>query len=223
MRRAIGIGTGRTPGPGWALERGERGFDLIETGVGKAQAAAGSVWAFDAHRHAGVLNAGVAGALPGGGARLGDVLLALPSLFGDEGLETPGGFTPIESLGFPAGLFGEGGFEPTAEWRKTLASASDSAGPIATVSTCSARDHRAADLAKRTGAIAEAMEGAAIAAGLCRLSSTPTAFAELRVVSNTTGDRDAQRWDLEGALSRLGGLISGLDGSALAELVAPRA
>ena len=35
-------------------------------------------------------------------------------------------------------------------------------------------------------------------------------FAEVRVISNTTGDRDRQRWDLDGALRRLSGWLAGL-------------
>jgi nucleoside phosphorylase len=80
-------------------------------------------------------------------------------------------------------------------------------GRIATVSTCAGTDARAATVARRTGAVAEAMEGAAVAQVASRLGVT---FAEVRVISNTTGDRANQRWDMRGALgglSRVAGVL----------------
>ena len=74
-------------------------------------------------------------------------------------------------------------------------------GPIATVATCSGTGTAAEEVVARTGAIAEAMEGAAVVHA-ARRQRVPA--IELRVVSNTTGDRDRQRWDLTGALSVLG-------------------
>ena len=217
VRRVIGIVAVHADRAGWRLERGAHGFDLIETGVGKAQSAAGTVWAFDPARHAGVLSVGVAGVLPGGGFDLCDALLASRSLFGDEGLDTPDGFRAIESLGFAAGSFGKTGNGPTPAWREMVRPLVDGEGIVATVSTCSGRDGRADELARRTGASAEAMEGAAIAAVLGRLSTGLPAFAEVRVISNTTGDRAGQRWDLDGALARLGRVVSGLDGGELSK------
>ena len=79
-------------------------------------------------------------------------------------------------------------------------------GPIATVATCSGTDAAAAEVARRTGAVAEAMEGAAVVHAARRLR---TRAIELRVISNTTGDRPAQRWDLTGALSALGDAADG--------------
>jgi hypothetical protein len=50
------------------------------------------------------------------------------------------------------------------------------------------------------------MEG--YACGLAARRIDPDArFAEVRVVSNTTGDRAAQRWDLDAALGRLRALL----------------
>ena len=55
--------------------------------------------------------------------------------------------------------------------------------------------------AARTKAVAEAMEGAAVVHAARRLG---VPAIELRVISNTTGDRDNQKWDLAGALAALG-------------------
>jgi futalosine hydrolase len=51
------------------------------------------------------------------------------------------------------------------------------------------------------------MEGAAVALAAVRLG---LAFGELRVISNTTGDRARQQWDLKGALARLTDVIGRL-------------
>ncbi len=221
VRTAWGIGPPPdTPGKVWAAETGPRGLDLVETGVGKAHAAAAIARVFDPRRHAGVISLGVAGALPGSPLEPGRAVLASRSLFGDEGLETPDGFLPIDAIGFEAGAFGRAGLAPPPAWAGVLGPLCDTAGVVATVSCCSARDDRAAALARRTGAVAEAMEGAAVAASVCRLADPPPAFAEIRVISNTTGDRDAQRWDLAGALGRLSSIAARLDGAALARAAA---
>ena len=74
-------------------------------------------------------------------------------------------------------------------------------GPIATVATCSGTDEAAAEVARRTGAVAEAMEGAAVVHAARRLG---VPAIELRAVSNTTGRRDRQVWDLPTAMTALG-------------------
>ncbi|HBS28303.1 MAG TPA: hypothetical protein DEB06_02375, partial [Phycisphaerales bacterium] len=54
-----------TPQIEWrARELSER-FEMVVTGVGKANAAGAVARVLDAGRHAGVINLGVAGALPG--------------------------------------------------------------------------------------------------------------------------------------------------------------
>ena len=70
-------------------------------------------------------------------------------------------------------------------------------GRIATVATCSGSDLQAELIARRTSAIAEAMEGAAVVHAARRLG---VPAIEIRTISNTTGDRQHQQWDLDGAL-----------------------
>lgn len=150
------------------------------------------------------------------GAQMLDVILAARSCYADEGVQTPDAFINCWIMGFPLGPFpAEGvpgdpallGMLPTL---RTDAWAATS-GPIATVSTCSGTDALALSVATRTGAIAEAMEGAAIAHAITLSASTRPAartalprFAELRVISNTTGNRDTQVWQIKPALQRLG-------------------
>lgn len=218
-RGALGMAPPLNTGGRWLLETGPHGLDLLETGVGKAQAAGAVARVFDSRRHAGVLSLGVAGMLPGGGVDLGQAVLASRSLFGDEGMASPVGFVPVDEMGFSAGDSGPGGVEPHPAWAGQLGPLCDAVGAVATVSCCSARDDRAVGLARRTGAIAEAMEGAAVAAAVRRLADPAPAFAEIRVICNTTGDRAAQRWDLAGALGRLSSIVSRLDGAVLAGAV----
>lgn len=177
-------------------------FEVVISGVGKSAAAGATARFLDPDRHAGVLSLGVAGALPGTGLELGSVVLGTRAVFADEGFETPDGFTDISTAGFPPGPEGGMGVTCRPELNTALAPLSDTSGVIATVSTCAGTDARAAEVAMRTGAVAEAMEGGAVgvsAARVCR----GLWFSELRVISNTTGDRAGQRWDLALALERL--------------------
>ncbi len=188
---------------------------LLECGVGKANAAAAVARAFDAHRHAGVVNLGLAGALPDGGLSLCDAVLATVSIYADEGSENPEGFTDLASMGFAPNL-GLPGVEPatgvagSGPLLARLSPLADRIGPIATVSTCAGTGARAWEVVRRTGAIAEAMEGAAIAFTLAHLTGGAGDFAEVRVISNTTGDRPDQVWRLRDSLARLADIASRL-------------
>ncbi len=205
--------------PEWALDPCTPGVDLLRTGIGKANAAGAVARFLDPARHAAVLSAGIAGALPaperGSGAidefaaDLGEVLVATHSVFADEGLDAPSGFVECAAMGFPLGAFPGSGVPTDDALRRVLAPLGRPVR-LATVSTCSGTDALARRIAARTSAAAEAMEGAAVALVALRLG---VAFGEVRVVSNTTGDRPRQRWDLQGALSRLGDVIGRLAGS----------
>jgi len=182
-------------------------FESVRSGVGKAAAAAAAAGLSPAARDAiAVLNIGIAGAMPGSGLEIGDAVLATRSVFADDGLITPDGFQPCAAMGFP--LIGQADHaDISPELVDALSALSDRAGPIATVSTAAGTDARATEIASRTGAIAEAMEGAAVGL-VCHRRGW--AFAELRVISNTTGDRGGQRWDLQRALDRLTEVVRGL-------------
>lgn len=198
-------------------------FVLIRTGVGKVNAALGAARHLMRGEVGTVLNLGICGGLAGEGRpspKLGDVVLASASVYADEGLALPDPdlFRDMTSMGFPLGGARAPGpvFEAEPELVERLARLLPKAdlGPVATVSTCSGTDRHAREVAARTGALAEAMEGAAIAHALSRMAEPPVPFAEIRVVSNTTGDRPRQRWDLPGALRVLtevaGALRNGL-------------
>ena len=69
-------------------------------------------------------------------------------------------------------------------------------GRIATVSVC-AGTSRLAEERGRHGVLAEAMEGAAVAAAAAAFG---VPFVEVRGVSNACGPRDGARFDLEAAV-----------------------
>ena len=176
-------------------------FDLVVTGVGKANAAGALATTLDPRRHGAVINIGVAGSLPGDSPpRIGGLVLATASVFADDGLATPDGFVTQAALGFPPADLPAMEFPGDVALLRALGAAGGASARIATVSTCSGTDALAAEIARRTGAVAEAMEGAA-AALVARRFGVP--FAEVRAISNTTGDRPSQRWDLHAALDTL--------------------
>ncbi len=196
----------------WTLHRVADGVEILVTGVGKVNAAGAlaSVMSADGREQAVVVSLGVAGALPasgsgsgpgsgpGSGLSIGDVVVASQSVYADEGVLTPDGFSDCEAMGFALGPTMEGsGVTHDAEIVAALGRHADREGVIATVSTCSGTDAGAEMVANRTGAIAEAMEGAAIGQVAARLG---VRSAEVRAISNTTGDRAGQVWDLAAAL-----------------------
>jgi futalosine hydrolase len=206
------------PSEDWSPVDAGDGWSLVRSGVGKVNAAAAALRAIgNAGERPIVVNLGVCGALPGmDRVELRGVVIASEVGYADEGAMTPGGFVDISKLGFPLWLGGrtEGASCPTMvadpELRARLTEVLRGAmgegvreGGITTVSMCSGTDGMARDVAARTGAIAEAMEGAAIAHALGPSAGVAKDFAEIRVVSNTTGDRTGQVWDLGGALEVL--------------------
>ena len=191
----------------WVLHRLNETVDAVVSGVGKANAAGAVARVADPASHGAVLSVGIGGALPGSEIRLRDVVVATRCLYADEGIDSPSGFRDCPSMGFSLGPF-EGSGPDVPRWLvEPLRPLADAAGPIATVSTCSGTDVAADRVRERTGGIAEAMEGAAVAHVAARLGIPA---GEIRVISNTTGDRPRQTWDLSGALRVLAGVIGRL-------------
>lgn len=177
---------------------------LIVSGIGRTNAAAATTEAiirngpFDL-----AINAGVAGALPAGGLSIAETVVATQCVYFEEGLLTPSGFEDIAAMGFALGDF-PGNVVPVD--KAALARLTDhlSCGPIATVATCSGTDEAARQVEQRTGAVAEAMEGAAVVHAAHRLG---VGAIELRTISNKTGDRQQQVWKLNDALAALGSAV----------------
>jgi futalosine hydrolase len=121
----------------------------------------------------------------------------------EEGVITASGFANMASIGFPLGDF-EGNAVPVDEAMLEALGELFTIGPIATVATCSGTAAAAAEVVRRTGALAEAMEGAAVVHAARRLR---VPAIELRTISNTTGDRAQQQWDITRGLEALGGAM----------------
>lgn len=199
---------------------------VVAGGIGRTNAAVTTTQAILDHGpFSAVISMGVAGSLPdrsgNAAAAIGDIAAASTCVYAEEGLITPEGFRDMTGLGFALGDFA-GNAVPVDEallrgmrsaLERSLSAESAHVGPIATVATCSGTDEAAREIANRTGAIAEAMEGAAVVHAARRFNLPG---GELRVISNTTGDRDAQVWDLAGALSTLGGAAHAVVRSILA-------
>ncbi len=192
--------------------------DLILSGVGKANGSGATASALDPGVYSAVLNIGIGGTLERDAAAelLGLVVGASESVFADEGVAGPDGFRSLAEFGFPPvpamgdrasgdGVPGDAGLLRSLAGMGVI----DQTGVVATVSSCSGSDAGAVAVAARTGAIVEAMEGAAVGLVALRLGIP---FAEVRVVSNTTGDRDRQVWDFPAAmrgLERIGAILRG--------------
>lgn len=180
------------------------GATVVVAGIGRVNAAVAVTRACSgASPPRAVISAGVAGILPGSSLELGDVLVGSHAVYVEEGLITPEGFQDIGAMGFSLGAF-EGN---TIEADSGLLARFQECWPtrpIATVATCSGTDEAAEMVQARSGASAEAMEGAAV---LHAASLAGVPAIEMRAMSNTTGDRQGQHWDLPAALDALGSAL----------------
>lgn len=175
------------------------GVEVVLTGVGKSSAAGGVATVLDPSRHSIVVSIGLGGVLPGSQLRIGQIVVGESSGFADEGIETPDGYQTCSQMGFPPVDSGDA-VPGDPGLIERLVGAGMGRSRIATVSTCSGTDERALEVFRRTGAEVEAMEGAAVGLVAHRRG---VSFAEVRVVSNTTGNRGEQIWDMAQSLRRL--------------------
>ena len=179
---------------------------LFPAGMGKTNAAHGLTALLETREVRGVICFGVAGAYEGSGLRVGEVALGSAAIYGDEGVEAPGGWISTEGIGIPLLVRGgERTFNHMPIDAGLVRRAADSlaaggvhvrVGPFVTVSACSGTAARGAEVAARFGGLCEGMEGAALA-HVAAIYGAP--FLEVRAVSNLVEDRDLSRWRLAGA------------------------
>ena len=177
---------------------------VVVAGIGRTNAAAATAEALTEARATGapfaaVISTGIAGALPGSNLALGTVIVADACVYAEEGIALPEGQGDMRVLGFPLGDF-EGNRVPVDGALLVAFRALGPACEIATVATCSGTDAAALSVRTRTGAMAEAMEGAAVVHAARRVG---VPAIEIRSISNTTGDRATQRWDIAAAFAAL--------------------
>ncbi len=177
---------------------------LVVSGIGRTNAAAATTEAIIRDGPFGlVVCAGVGGVLPEGGLSIAETIVATSCVYFEEGVMTPSGFEDIAAMGFALGDF-EGNMVPVDTDALSRLGDHFRRGPIATVATCSGSDEAAREVVQRTGAVAEAMEGAAVVHAAYRLG---VGALELRTISNTTGNRQQQVWRLDDALAALGAAV----------------
>lgn len=177
-------------------------FSILQTGVGKANSA-GAVSQeltraqLEKRQFSGVLSLGIAGSLQSA-VSIGSTVFASTVVLADEGTPFINNcdWTSLESAGWAQTTFKCA----TTDWAQCLQQSADHTGIIATVSTISGCDEIATDYLKRTGALAEGMEGAAIAQ-VCLRFGIP--FAEHRVISNNCGNRNINKLDIPTSFKRM--------------------
>jgi futalosine hydrolase len=183
----------------------------VRLGVGTVAAALARHDLLLRERPAGVLLLGVAGAYParhrdGATLAVGDVALVDRDGFADEGVRTEDGFRDLRALGL-------GDVGPFAADAAATARAAALLGvPVvrgATVSTCSGSEALSQELAARTGAALETMEGAAVAS-VCARHGVPGVLG--RAVPNYTGPRARGAWHLAAAVSAVQAAVRRLHG-----------
>ena len=175
---------------------------LAHSGIGQNAMAIQLTRLLENYSPKAVLLCGCGGSYPASGLRNGDLALAAEEVCGDLGVATEDRFIPLEQLDIP--------HQPelmlNSPQRYPLQSAltelalkilpQASFGPFVTVNCCSGHRRLSNEIEKRTGGICENMEGAA-AAQVCAEYHLP--LLELRGISNPTGSRDPQHWDIPGA------------------------
>jgi futalosine hydrolase len=179
---------------------------VFAAGMGKVNAAHGLTALLERREVRGVVGFGVAGAYAGSGLEVGDVALASHCIYGDDGVEAPGGWLSTEGIGIPLleqdgrPVYNQIALEPARVQRAAdaleAAGVHARVGPFVTVSACSGTAARGAEVEARFGGIVEGMEGAALA-HVAALYGCP--FLEVRAVSNLVEDRDLTRWRLQDA------------------------
>ncbi|HUK36540.1 MAG TPA: futalosine hydrolase, partial [Vicinamibacterales bacterium] len=148
-----------------------------------------------------VIQTGIAGAYVPADVAVGSVLLADTEIYGDMGVLTPAGWSPMDEIGIPlveASLSQPARFNEFPLDATLVAWAASAAGNLiartgkfVTLSQVTGVRAVGDALYERFGALCESMEGAA-AAHVCALHGVP--FLEVRGVSNLVENRDRAKW-----------------------------
>jgi futalosine hydrolase len=172
-------------------------------GVGKVNAAAATAVLTAHFQPSLVINTGCAGAYSSSGLMVGNLVVASEEVLADDGVLVNDGWQDLRYMNILTVEQGNGGFYNVLPLSRH---ASEKAmqladyygvflmrGRFATVSTCSGTAQRGEELMRRWGAIAESMEGAAVAQ-VCLRSGVDC--LEIRGISNLVEDRDLKKWEI---------------------------
>jgi len=182
---------------------GKLRITLCVSGVGKINAAAATATLIERLHPRLVINAGCAGAYPGSGLSVGNLAVASSEILGDEGVLTTDGWQDLRFMKMTTiaqgnrSLYNELPLSRLAA-EKAMQLANYYGVPLkrgnfVTVSTCSGTRQQGEILGRRFNAIAENMEGAAVAQ-ICIRSNVDC--LEIRGISNLVTDRDMGAWDI---------------------------
>ena len=176
--------------------RAEAGQESFLTGVGIPVALAKTLQSAGRLRPARILNIGIAGAYPGSGLAIGDIVIGTSEIYGDVGFELPGapGFRHVGES--PWGDFYR---EPLAlTVFPEFAGAREGRG--CTVNTCTGTEATGRLRERLFSAAFETMEGAAVAQAGYVLKLP---VCEIRAISNIASDRDMRPENIKLALTKL--------------------
>lgn len=177
---------------------------LSVTGVGIPLTLAHLIPRLASARPALVVDIGIAGAYPGSGLSVGDIVVGESEMFGDLGLEIPGeeGFRPVGSMPWadmeyrtPLSLDSSPFLEVASRLPRFTV------GKGCTVNACAGTRATGERRRRLFGADFESMEGAAAALACGRAG---VRVAEVRAISNVAADRDMRPENVAQALDRLG-------------------
>jgi len=176
---------------------------LCASGVGKINAAAATATLIERHRPRLVINTGCAGAFPGSGLAVGNLAVASNEILGDEGVQTAEGWRDLRFMEMASFVRGKRAYYNELPLSKHAAEKAMQLadyygvllmrGRFVTVSTCSGTRQRGETLARQFDAIAENMEGAAVAQ-VCIRSGVDC--LEIRGISNLVTDRNMSDWNI---------------------------
>lgn len=180
---------------------------ICAAGVGKISAAAATAVLIERCQPSLVINTGCAGAYGGSGMSIGDLAVASEEVLGDEGALTSAGWQDLQTMKLPSLVQGNRLYYNDIPLSKL---ASEKAmqladyygvhltrGRFVTVSTCSGSRLRGEEMARRCRAVAENMEGAAVALTCLRYGID---CLEIRGISNQVDERDMKTWDIPRAV-----------------------
>lgn len=199
------------PAPGDELKtifEGEiEGSSVIFTycGVGKVNAAHSATVILEKYEVDVLILFGIGGAFPDSGLKIGDIAVAESENYGEEGVMTKEGWSPMEFAGFPL-LKKEKEYFNTFPLDTKLAQIAVKAskdcgfdtkqGNFVTVSQCSGTRESGEIIRLRFDGLCENMEGAAVT-HICAMYGVP--MVEVRGISNIIEDRDMKKWDIDRA------------------------
>lgn len=172
-------------------------------GVGKINAAAATSVMIERLSPQLVINTGCAGAYYGSGLSIGDIAVAEEEILGDEGATTSSGWLDLKQMNLPCFTR-----KDQCYYNQLPLSSQDIAraiklanrnhikittGRFVTVSNCSGSLACGQELTGRFNAIAENMEGAAVALTCLRYAVD---VLEVRGISNMVDERDLDKWNM---------------------------